>query len=59
MTFEKRYSRKQVSEMLGCHPITLDRHVRKGEFPPPEKILGRPTWRESVLVKYFNERKMK
>lgn len=58
MTVEKRYTRKQVAEMLGCHPITLDRNVIKGKFPAPEKILGRPTWRESVLKKYFESRKV-
>lgn len=59
MTFEKRYNPKKVAELLGCHRATLYRNIARGEFPPPEKILGRPTWRESVIVKYLESRKNK
>lgn len=59
MTIEKRYNRRQVCELFGCHPSTLHRNVVKGLFPPPEKVLGRPSWRESVIVKYLESRKNK
>lgn len=59
MTIEKRYNRRQVAEILGCHVRTLDRNVIEGKFPPPEKVLGRPSWRESVIVKYLESRKNK
>ena len=57
MTIEKRYNRKQVAKMLGCHPSTLDRNVSKGNFPAPEQFLGRPMWRESVVRAYLESKK--
>ena len=59
MIVEKRFNRSQVAKKLGCHPSTLDRNVRNGNFPPPERFLGRLLWRESVVVEYLESRKNK
>lgn len=59
MIVEKRFNRSQVAKILGCHPSTLDRNVGKGNFPLPERHLGRPLWRESVIAGYLESRKNK
>lgn len=57
---EKFLTRKQTAEALGVHPSTLDKRWRKGTFPPPAMIMGRPMWPESdieqVHVKALAER---
>ena len=34
---------------------TVWRKIRKGEFPPPKNILGRPGWTDSYLNKWLDE----
>jgi predicted DNA-binding transcriptional regulator AlpA len=36
----KYVNRRQLAELLGCAPCTVDRHVRSGFLPPP-LLLGR------------------
>lgn len=41
----------EIAEMLGIHRRTLERMRSSGEFPPPDRLIGkRPMWtRETVL----------
>lgn len=40
---------EKVAEHLGVHAVTLDRLVRRGEFPAPVKIAGRRRWRRETV----------
>ena len=49
-------SRKQVAQLLGVDPKTLDKHVRQGEFPTPARILGRPRWDAGVVKSFIDDK---
>lgn len=53
---EKRYTKRELCKELQVSLSTLERHVKGGSFPAPEKIFGRPTWRESVVEKFLKAR---
>lgn len=56
---QQMYSRTQLAKRLGCSTATLDRHVREGKFPAPQRVLGRPRWSESDIQKHLDRMKKK
>lgn len=49
-------SKKEVAAILGVDVTTLNRHVRKGSFPLPAKILGRPRWSQTVVEAFLGKK---
>ena len=49
-------SEKGLAAMLGCHPMTIRRAIRRGELPQPVKMLGKPTWTVGAIVRHVERR---
>ena len=50
-------TRRQVAEVIGVSPSTLDRMVGRGEFPPPLRLSpGRVGWRRTTVQRWLAER---
>ena len=49
-------SEKGLATLLGCHPVTIRRAVRRGELPPAVKVLGKPTWTVGAIVRHVEAR---
>jgi hypothetical protein len=45
-----------LAEMLGRHPVSVKRAVKRGEFPPPVRLLGQPVWTAGTLVRHLEGR---
>ncbi len=52
-------SKKQVAELIGCHPRTVIRHANNGDFPAPIRLGGRghPRWDAEVVQAWITEQK--
>jgi hypothetical protein len=38
------------------HPVTIRRAVERGELPEPVRLMGKPTWTGSVILKHLEGR---
>lgn len=45
-----------LARLLGCHPVTVKRAVRRGELPPPVRLMGKPTWTVGAILAHFDKR---
>ena len=52
-------SKKQVAELIGCHPRTVIRHASNGGFPAPIRLGGRghPRWDIRDVQAWLTEQK--
>jgi len=52
-------SKKQVAELIGCHPRTVTRHASNGDFPAPIRLGGRghPRWDIRDVQAWLTEQK--
>ena len=45
-----------LAQMLQRHPTSIKRAVRRGELPPPCRLLGGNAWTAGALVRHVDER---
>ena len=45
-----------LARMLGRHPVTIKRAVRRGELPPPTRLLGTPVWLAGAIIGHIQKR---
>ena len=45
-----------LARMLGRHQVTLKRAVKRGELPPPVRLLGGPVWTAGAIVAHLEQR---
>lgn len=45
-----------LAEMLGCHPQSIKRSVKRGELPPPVRMGGKPCWTVRCILEHIDER---
>ena len=45
-----------LAELLGCHRVSVQRAVKRGELPPPVRLMGRPTWTVGAIVRHVEAR---
>jgi hypothetical protein len=45
-----------LARLLGRHPVSVKRAVRRGELPPPVRLLGKPTWTVGALLRHIEDR---
>jgi len=52
-------NKKQVAELIGCHPQTVIRHASNGDFPSPIRFGGRghPRWGIADVQAWLSEQK--
>jgi predicted DNA-binding transcriptional regulator AlpA len=57
------FTKQQVAERLSCHPETVMRLVREGDFPPPMKLgsgsRGHCRWSAEIVERWLAERLQK
>jgi hypothetical protein len=49
-------SESGLADMLNRHRKSIKRAVRRGELPPPTKLLGKPVWTAGAIVKHIEGR---
>lgn len=49
--FEEGFAR-----LIGKHPISLKRAVKRGEIPPPVHWMGKPAWTVGAIIRHLDER---
>lgn len=47
---------KGLAGLLGCHPVSVGRAVKRGELPVPVKMFGKRTWTVGAIVRHIEER---
>ena len=45
-----------LAEIIGCCTQTIKRCVRRGEFPPPVRMNGKPCWTVRSILEHIDER---
>lgn len=45
-----------LSRLLGKHPISIKRAVKRGELPKPTRLMGKPTWTAGAILKHIERR---
>jgi len=45
-----------LARMLGRCQVTLKRCVKRGELPPPVRLLGAPVWTAGAIVGHLSKR---
>lgn len=49
-------SEGNLADMLGKHRVSIKRAVKRGELPPPTRLMGKPVWTVSAIRKHLNGR---
>ena len=47
---------RAFAEVLGCSIRSVERAIRRGELPPPFRLLGKRTWLAGVITDHLAER---
>lgn len=47
-------SKKELALLFNKSPLSVDRAVRRGELPPPIRILNRDSWVVGILIDFFS-----
>lgn len=45
-----------LAKLLNRHPKTIERSARRGEIPPPIRLLGKRVWLVGAIIAYLQER---
>ena len=45
-----------LARMLGKHPVSVKRAVKRGELPPPTKLGGQPVWTAGAIHRHIEGR---
>jgi len=45
---------QNLAQIFDRHPASIKRAIRRGELPPPAKILGKPTWTAESILDHIN-----
>lgn len=49
-------SEKALADMLGKHPVSIKRAVRRGELPVPVRMFGEPVWTAQAIREHLSKR---
>lgn len=44
------------AKLMGSHPISVDRAIKRGELPPPTRLMGKRVWTAGCLLKHIEGR---
>lgn len=47
---------KSLADLLGKHPVSIKRAVRRGELPRPVKLFGQNCWTAQALREHLAKR---
>jgi len=45
-----------LAGILGRHTCSIKRAIKRGEFPPPVRLLGKPVWTAGSILQHLEER---
>lgn len=46
----------ELARMFGRYPVTIKRAVKRGELPPPVRLLGGPAWTVGAIRRHLDKR---
>lgn len=49
-------SEEALAKMFCRHSVSVKRAVKRGELPPPTRLLGKPVWTAGSIVAHVEER---
>ncbi len=49
-------SEAALARIFGKHPVSIKRAVRRGELPPPTRLLGGPVWTVAAILRHLEAR---
>ena len=49
-------SKTGLAELLGKHPVSIDRAVSRGELPPPCRLTNGSVWTVGAIIRHLEQR---
>jgi predicted DNA-binding transcriptional regulator AlpA len=55
-TMDTIITEKSLADLLGKHPVSVKRAVRRGELPPPTRLFGQSAWTAQAIREHLAAR---